>query len=903
MTQANYSPENISDDEERRGFRQKARNNFNYIQLALNAFQSWVGQALDEIKATIIKPALRGGFAVNDIRYYGTLGNAIASIPSASPHTIYITNEQAINANLTVPSNISIDVLTGGSFAIGGGVTLTLNGPFIAPDNQIVRTGSGTLALGIATARRSVKWYGATGDGSTSDSTAIQMACTDLRDGCSLLCPKPSVFYNLTSSIEVADKQAVTIDFCPANILNGSTYITYAFKYTGANLTGYENAVLRIVGCSYSKFYGAAIDQNNKAEYAFWVSGLNTYLGSATLTSNRLISTGCEISHFANCNQVSNSVSKKGMRLGCDDGNSSQTDNFVAYACHLRAIETGSSLAVDASPITRGCEIHGANTYAKFIHCSASGDTAWFQNAGSVSYDKCYAVGSAREGWYFNDQRSPALLSDCYSEGLSGRGIRIASGDSVSSRTILIDGGTFLHTTKPAKTFDAATDINTTTDIFSISAHGYSTDDMLIVSLNGATFPVTATTINDGETLYAIRSGAGTLQLSRTLGGAAINFTAAGSGTVTLTWQAAPWRLEGNMSVQMNACFGQGWISSPTGFTNEPPVYVDFGHWNVPPDFSGNPDIQVISLSAFGGANKETVRRYFHNLFQQVVDDSGGTNTGSRGASFANYIVVNSGSGNSWTPPPAKKGMVFNVAKLGSGTLTVNAPTAKTFDGAANFDPTTDTFTIVGHALLQGTAVIVDLNGGTFPVAASVITTGNTLHTIYVDTNNVKFARTAALAAKGTAIDFSADGSGTIKLYTGQIQRHDSGAAATTSVAASRGGERGVIEFRCLQDGKWNVSSTMKLTYDGGSEYLAYSGVWDPANLAADGDVTATNVTVTDAVVGDYVQVSHDQLVGNNVLLWAHVSAADTVRVMLMNKTGGAINIASGTLKVRVTKA
>ncbi len=152
MSQANFTPENVSDDEPSRGFRAKTRNNFNFIQIAINGLQSWVQKALDEIKASIIKPALRGGFAVNDIRYFGTLPTAVGAIPSSSSQTVYVTASLNISADLTVPTNVSVVVVKGGSFAIASGKILTFNGSFDSQGNALsdIFSGSGSYRFGKA---------------------------------------------------------------------------------------------------------------------------------------------------------------------------------------------------------------------------------------------------------------------------------------------------------------------------------------------------------------------------------------------------------------------------------------------------------------------------------------------------------------------------------------------------------------------------------------------------------------------------------------------------------------------------------------------------------------------------------------------------------------------------------
>ena len=78
------------------------------------------------------------------------------------------------------------------------------------------------------------------------------------------------------------------------------------------------------------------------------------------------------------------------------------------------------------------------------------------------------------------------------------------------------------------------------------------------------------------------------------------------------------------------------------------------------------------------------------------------------------------------------------------------------------------------------------------------------------------------------------------------------------------------------------------------SQRLAGSKTYDPPNLAA-GASTSTTVTVTGAVLGQPAQACFS-LDTAGVALAAMVTAADTVTVILTNTTGGAVDLASGTL-------
>lgn len=75
--------------------------------------------------------------------------------------------------------------------------------------------------------------------------------------------------------------------------------------------------------------------------------------------------------------------------------------------------------------------------------------------------------------------------------------------------------------------------------------------------------------------------------------------------------------------------------------------------------------------------------------------------------------------------------------------------------------------------------------------------------------------------------------------------------------------------------------------------------VWDPASMAAGAQVNTT-VTVTGAVVGDAVAAGFSTALPAGVLISAAVTAADTVRVTLLNESGVVQDLASGTLRAQV---
>lgn len=97
--------------------------------------------------------------------------------------------------------------------------------------------------------------------------------------------------------------------------------------------------------------------------------------------------------------------------------------------------------------------------------------------------------------------------------------------------------------------------------------------------------------------------------------------------------------------------------------------------------------------------------------------------------------------------------------------------------------------------------------------------------------------------------------------------------------------------------GKWQVSRFLSST----PQTLSASTAWDPPSIAT-GTSASTTITVAGAAIGDFAQASLGvSTVG--LALTATVTAADTVTVVLANPTGGAIDLASTTLFVHVTKA
>ena len=93
---------------------------------------------------------------------------------------------------------------------------------------------------------------------------------------------------------------------------------------------------------------------------------------------------------------------------------------------------------------------------------------------------------------------------------------------------------------------------------------------------------------------------------------------------------------------------------------------------------------------------------------------------------------------------------------------------------------------------------------------------------------------------------------------------------------------------------------TTKINYGNSWDFLQASDTWDPGNIGV-GAMEAKAVTVTGAALGDYATASFSLDLAD-LVLDAKVTAANTVTCVLSNNTGGAVDLASGTIYVKVNR-
>lgn len=246
----------------------------------------------------------------------------------------------------------------------------------------------------------------------------------------------------------------------------------------------------------------------------------------------------------------------------------------------------------------------------------------------------------------------------------------------------------------------------------------------------------------------------------------------------------------------------------------------------------------------------------------------------------------------------------------GDGVKLNSGATGYRFVGGFNGDSGTlvtgvassDTFTLTAHGLIDTNQVkFTALTGGT----------GLAVNTLYYVVTAAANTFQLSLSSGGAAVNFTTD------VTAGTLVRQNRSFNAvspqklrimgvtmygntTSSVVVQTGGDD-IIVTGCPVDRAMSLTAlATNYTVRDNPGYLTGSATYDPASLA-DGAGATTTVTVAGALAGDYAAASFSNDL-QGVTLTAWVSAADTVSVRFQNESGGVLDLASGTLRAKVTR-
>ena len=153
-----------------------------------------------------VTPATDYGASKDDV----TLNAAITAI-GAGQTTLYVeAGTWTLASNVTIPSNISIKIDHGTIFSVNSGKTITFNSNFEAGTFQCF-SGSGNVTFGVPTTESKPEWFGALGDGTTDDTTAIQKAINATSE---VMSAKPVVAYRTISPITISGGISIKGNVC-----------------------------------------------------------------------------------------------------------------------------------------------------------------------------------------------------------------------------------------------------------------------------------------------------------------------------------------------------------------------------------------------------------------------------------------------------------------------------------------------------------------------------------------------------------------------------------------------------------------------------------------------------------------------------------------------------------------
>jgi hypothetical protein len=164
-----------------------------------------------------------------DCNKYASINAAVTAI-GATQTTLVVSNAQTLTANLTIPSTLTLKILKGGSIVKASTYTLTVNGNFEADLYQVFSGfAAGDVTFGAGAIKEVIpQWFGATGNGVSNDTLAIQSSLDSINNGGRVFLPAGTYCITQISKIFTAGSGIANAFGKPlviTGVNNGSTII------------------------------------------------------------------------------------------------------------------------------------------------------------------------------------------------------------------------------------------------------------------------------------------------------------------------------------------------------------------------------------------------------------------------------------------------------------------------------------------------------------------------------------------------------------------------------------------------------------------------------------------------------------------------------------------------------
>jgi len=202
------------------------------------------------------------------------------------------------------------------------------------------------------------------------------------------------------------------------------------------------------------------------------------------------------------------------------------------------------------------------------------------------------------------------------------------------------------------------------------------------------------------------------------------------------------------------------------------------------------------------------------------------------------------------------------------------------------------------HGLLVSNATLaqVDVMGGVFD--------NNYYGIAFSKAKNSKIIGATLSNNNGLTEPYISDSSDNV-IVMGNIVYGNKGGRAFETGSATRVLFMGNMSYGNLTNGYSVGSNVFDGNYVDGSyvsnQLLKATKSWGPGNVN-DNDVATTSITVTGAVKGDIVTVSHDNVTASGIILTGVVVSTSTAYITLYNRTGSTYSLTGGNLNVAVRK-
>ncbi len=373
-------------------------------------------------------------FDWNGVDAYALYGEKTSSAVNSALTTIGSSNAVlhlapgtwAISDDVTIPSNITLQMPLGSIFSITAGKTVTVNGPIEAGHYAI--TGSTGALLYNGPDDIKAKWYGITFDGDTDDTAAWTLLIAGLPDRATVntRCVKlPNLtdgeFSKVSSTLLFSTKYNVTIE-APARPYNTTDVTPSAAAARAATIKWYGDSTDNIIEFHYCE--GIEV-KNICVDGRVDISGKDELVGIAVGSDDLYIgSESLSMIKFDNCTARNCST---GFRFG--NGWNSSDDRYITNAslencAFIDNVNHGLSMVLaevsasnclgsgnGASPDSGGDVIDsdvGANVYAKGSHLNISN----YRGSGTPNDADIYMWGA---GLILNN-----AVSECLSPAIQG---------------------------------------------------------------------------------------------------------------------------------------------------------------------------------------------------------------------------------------------------------------------------------------------------------------------------------------------------------------------------------------------------------------------------------------------------------------------------------------------------